>query len=141
LLRTSRTRPPPPGLRVTGSRQKSHNPVRDSRSPGRMLSRTRAGPSQPPHGDHNSGDLGADRREHRLDLATGQAAELGKYIDRRGNVLIADDLREDPPRLPAHNLCAHWLPGKKCPALGCATFLRVIVTGFHGCSLTRGLSR
>jgi hypothetical protein len=44
LLLTSRMRPPsPPGLRVTGSRQKPQGHLNSSRSPGRMLSRTQAG--------------------------------------------------------------------------------------------------
>ncbi|OKI74500.1 hypothetical protein AMK11_35715 [Streptomyces sp. CB02414] len=43
LLRESRTRASPPGLNVTGSPQKSQLQANDSRSAGRMLSRTDTG--------------------------------------------------------------------------------------------------
>jgi hypothetical protein len=87
---------------------------------------------------HNRVDLSTDRREHRLDLAIGQAAKLGKYVYRRGDMFTADDLGEDAPRLLTDDLCLYPLSGEKSPAFSLATLLvvAVVVIGFCGWSPT-----
>jgi hypothetical protein len=83
---------------------------------------------------HHRVDLSTDRREHRLDLAIGQAAKLGKYVYRRGDMFTADDLGEDAPRLLTNDLCPYPLSGEKSPAFSLATLLlvAVVVIGFCG---------
>lgn len=77
-------------------------------------------------------DLGADRRERGLDFAVGPAAELGQYVCRRRDVLIADDPGEDASRLRADDSCAYSLSGKNTPASSVETFPLAAVFIFHG---------
>jgi hypothetical protein len=67
---------------------------------------------------HDRIDHGADGRIHRRQrLWIVQGPELLDDVDRRSDVLVADDLREHSPRLTTENPGPHPLPGKKPYAL------------------------